>query len=98
MQRLIIPSINIPQLTLWNVDISVYSRFIEQSDGMPRLHTLTLYEQGELADIGILLTLIPHLEKASLDLLKNRYQNEVNRATRWPGLPTYNYAFSKRDF
>ena len=76
----------------------IYSRFMEQSDGMPRLHTLALYEQGELADIGILLTLIPHLEKASLDLLKNRYQNEVNRATRWPGLPTYNYAFSKRDF
>ena len=71
---------------------------VHRTDGMPRLHTLTLYEQGELADIGILLTLIPHLEKASLDLLKNRYQNEVNRATRWPGLPTYNYAFSKRDF
>jgi hypothetical protein len=66
MQRLIIPSVNILQLSLWNVDTSVYSRFIERSDGMPRLHTLTLYELGEPTDIGILLTLLPHLETITL--------------------------------
>ena len=40
MQRFIIPSVNILQLSLRNVDTLVYSRVIEQSGGMPRLHTL----------------------------------------------------------
>jgi hypothetical protein len=66
MQRLIIPSVNILQLSLWNVDTSVYSRAIEQSGGMPRLHTLTLCEEGEPADVGILLKLLPHLESITV--------------------------------
>ena len=40
MQRFIIPSVNILQLSLRNVDTLVYSRVIEQPGGMPRLHTL----------------------------------------------------------
>ena len=64
MQRLIIPSVNVLQLSLWNLDTSVYSRIIEQSGGMPRLHTLTLRDQT--ADIGILLKLLPHLESLTV--------------------------------
>jgi hypothetical protein len=66
MQRLIIPSVNILQLSLWNVDTSVYSRVIERSGGMPRLHTLTLCEQGKPADVGILLKQLPHLESITV--------------------------------
>ena len=53
IQRLIIPSVNILHLSLWGADTSVYSRVIEQSSGLPRLHTLTLCEQDEPVDIGI---------------------------------------------
>jgi hypothetical protein len=63
MQRLIIPSVNILKLSSCNVDTSVYSRFIEQSGGMPRLHTLTLCEP---ADAGMLLKLLPHLESITV--------------------------------
>ena len=64
MRRLIIPSVNVLQLSLWNLDTSVYSRVIEHSGGMPRLHTLTLREHT--ADIGILLKLLPHLESLTV--------------------------------
>ena len=64
MQRLIIPSINILQLSLWN-HTSVYSRFIEQSGGMLHLHTLTLF-RAEPADIWILLKQLPHLESITV--------------------------------
>ena len=67
IKRLVIPSVNILQLSLWNVDTLVYSRVIEQSGGMLRLHTLTLSERT--ADIGILLKLLPHLE--SLTVLRD---------------------------
>ena len=33
---------------------------------MPCLHTLTLDEQGEPADIGMLLELLPHLESITV--------------------------------
>ena len=66
IQRLIIPSVNTLQLSLWNVDASVYSRFIEQSGGMPRLHALGLHEKGEPTDIGVLLKLLPHLESITV--------------------------------
>jgi hypothetical protein len=66
MERLIMPSINILQLSLWNVDTSAYSRVIEQSGRMPRLHTLTLCEQGGPVDISILLKLLPHLESITV--------------------------------
>jgi hypothetical protein len=66
MQRLIMPSVNILQLSLCNVGTSVYSRVIEQSGGMPCLHTLKLCQQGEPADIGILLKLLPHLESITV--------------------------------
>ena len=49
------------------MDTSVYSWLIEQSGGMPCLHTLKLHEQGsKLADIGILLKLLPHLESITI--------------------------------
>jgi hypothetical protein len=66
MQPLIIPSVNILQLSLRNVDTLVYSRAIEQYGGMPCLHTLALYEEGEPVDVGILLKLLPHLESITV--------------------------------
>ena len=126
LRRLAVPSINTLYLDLSDLETLVHSRFIEQSDGMPHLCTITLlvHWRDESVNMGILLKGFPLLEsitinnrydeydsemledlstgrigprlkhlfidgissvKASLDLLKNRYQNAMRSTEQHDG-------------
>jgi hypothetical protein len=74
LRRLVVPSVNTLVLSLTEVATLVDSRFIERSDGMPHLRTITLVHWGgEIVDKGFLLKKFPLLESITI---RNRYLDE----------------------